>query len=242
MTQTALTREMALRIGLASRAMPGVDATRLLRALDAAVGLPPTPKRLRRLTALDLQAAASGELKDVDPASLQRAVDCLKDPVDLPEAGPAPQPEAYAEGDMPGSIRLACASNTAESLDGHFGSCARFLIYQVSSEGLRLIEVREAPAATGSTDDKNMQRARLIADCQVLYVVSVGGPAAAKVVKVGVHPIKYPAGGSAREHAARLQGVLAEGAPPWLARIAAGQGAAGQGAAAQGVSDEEAAA
>jgi hypothetical protein len=31
------------------------------------------------------------------------------------------------------SIRIACASNRGERLDGHFGSCARFLIYQVSA-------------------------------------------------------------------------------------------------------------
>ena len=38
----------------------------------------------------------------------------------------------YQEGDMPNSIRIAVASNTGEQLDGHFGSCHRYLIYQLS--------------------------------------------------------------------------------------------------------------
>ena len=33
------------------------------------------------------------------------------------------------------------------------------------------------------SEDRNMFRVDLIRDCQVLYVVSIGGPAAAKVVR-----------------------------------------------------------
>jgi Dinitrogenase iron-molybdenum cofactor len=53
---------------------------------------------------------------------------------------------------MPGSIRVACASNGGEALHGHFGSARRFLICQVSAETQRLIDARPtddsgAPAA-----------------------------------------------------------------------------------------------
>jgi nitrogen fixation protein NifX len=125
--------------------------------------------------------------------------------------------ESYAEGDMPGSIRVACASSRGELLDGHFGSAGRFLVYQVSSDEDRLIDVRVPDDA--SADDKNSYRARLIRDCQVLYVASIGGPAAAKVVKAGIHPIKDPQGGPARERIAALREVLAMKPPPWLAKV-----------------------
>ena len=104
-----------------------------------------------------------------------------------------PATEAYAEGDLPRSIRVAIASNHDEMLDGHFGSCERFLIYQVSPDAARLIAVRDA-LQTFHAEDRNAARAALVADCQILYLQSIGGPAAAKVVRAGVHPVKQPRG------------------------------------------------
>jgi nitrogen fixation protein NifX len=118
---------------------------------------------------------------------------------------------------MPGSIRVACASNNGEALDGHFGSCDRFLVYQVSPGTIRLIGVRPTLGAD-HTDDRNVARAAIISDCHVVYVQSIGGPAAAKVVRAGVHPVKIPGGGPARETLVRLQGTLNH-PPPWLAKI-----------------------
>ena len=122
------------------------------------------------------------------------------------------------ESAMPGAIRVACASNNDEQLDGHFGSCSRFLVYQVDETGFRLIDTRDTndPEARA---DKNAYRAGLIKDCQVLFVASIGGPAAARVVKAGVHPIKYPGGGSIRDRLSLLQQVIAGSPPPWLAKV-----------------------
>jgi nitrogen fixation protein NifX len=118
---------------------------------------------------------------------------------------------------MPGSLRVAIASNHNELLDGHFGSCERFLIYQVSPSEIRLVGVRST-LSTADAEDKNAARAELINDCQILGVQSIGGPAAAKVVRAGVHPVKRPIGGEARDMLAELQGRLLA-PPPWLAQI-----------------------
>jgi len=143
-----------------------------------------------------------------------------------------PQPLPYAEGDMPHSLRVAVASNTGEALDGHFGACTRFLIYQVSAAEARLIAVRPA-GQSGAEGDRTDERADLIADCHVLYVVSIGGPAAAKVVRRGVHPLKTPLGGYAPELLDALRHVLAGTPPPWLAKVL------GQTPAPRGWSDDE---
>jgi nitrogen fixation protein NifX len=128
-----------------------------------------------------------------------------------------PRPEAYAEGDMPGSLRVAVASNSADNLDGHFGSANRFLVYQVGRGTIRLVDVRPTLIAD-EAEDKNVARAELINDCQLVYVQSIGGPAAAKVVRAGVHPVKFPQTGPARAALERLQGTL-DAPPPWLAKI-----------------------
>ena len=216
MTQAGISEDIALRIALAARALRDISVARLVKALAEAVGLPPTVDKLSALKVKALEDALGEELRDVDSGALKEAVAFLKGEAN-PDTDPAPPLEAYSDGDMPGSIRVACASNKAEWLDGHFGSARRFLIYQVSAKENRLIDVR-VPEDAGARD-RNAYRANLIADCQLLYVNSIGGPAAAKVVKVDVHPIKDPDGGPARERMRALQRVLAGKAPPWLAKV-----------------------
>jgi len=223
MAAQAISRDVALRVGLAAKVLPGVDARRLLQILAEKCGQPLTEKRLAKITVTDLKtgfASADGE-EDGEDAGL--GMEYLKlavrylwgEEVDGP-ALPVAQP--YDEGDMPGSIRVAVASSGEQNIDGHFGSCPRYLVYQVSPEEVRLIDVRATDGAD-EADDKNAFRASLIGDCHVAYMQSVGGPAAAKVVRAGIHPIKLPEGGHAPEVLAQLQTVMAGTPPPWLAKI-----------------------
>ncbi|WP_295543407.1 dinitrogenase iron-molybdenum cofactor biosynthesis protein [uncultured Thiohalocapsa sp.] len=213
-----LSEDIALRIGLAARALPNTDPARLLEVLADSVGLPPTAAQLDGLTAKQFKAAVDGELAEVDAERLKAALALLKGQgadIEPPPPVEAPLTEAQARA---GSIRVACASNGGELLDGHFGSCRRFLIYQVAAGAQRLVDVREIDDSQAA-DDKNTHRASLIEDCQVLFVASIGGPAAAKVVKQDIHPIKCPQGGGARAQVTVLAGLLADQAPPWLAKV-----------------------
>ncbi|MEW8230820.1 MAG: dinitrogenase iron-molybdenum cofactor biosynthesis protein [Candidatus Thiodiazotropha endolucinida] len=217
MNASSISNDIALRIGLAARELPDTNAARMLSVLDDAIGLPPTDKKLSGLTVKALKSARDGELADVDTTALKSALGYLKGETSL-SAEPLPEVSAYSDGDMPGSIRVACASNKGEMLDGHFGSCKRFLIYQVSDKESRLIEIRDIDDAQAD-GDKNGYRASLIADCQVMFVASIGGPAAAKVVRVGAHPIKKPQMGPAIDEITKLQAVIGSKAPPWLAKV-----------------------
>jgi nitrogen fixation protein NifX len=202
---------------LAARALPDTDAARLLRVLDDAIGLPPTTKKLSSLKVKDLKSAADGEFSGFDTAVIKSALACLKGEHSL-TSEPLPEIQNYQEGDIPNSIRVAFASNKAEMLDGHFGSCQRFLIYQISADESRLIDIRGVDT-NADVEDKNAYRVTLIDDCQLLFVASIGGPAAAKVVRAGVHPIKKPQSGSIGDEIASLQSVVGDGASPWLAKV-----------------------
>ncbi|MBK1701417.1 dinitrogenase iron-molybdenum cofactor biosynthesis protein [Thiococcus pfennigii] len=217
MTRAPISDDIALRVALAARALPETPPARLLKVLADAVGLPLTAQRLETLTVRQLKAAADGELGEVDVPHLKGALAFLKGEA-IGDSTPPPPPEGEVRERLADSIRVACASNTGEALDGHFGSCRRFLVYQVWAEGNSLVDVREVDEAA-ITDDKNAYRAGLIGDCQVLCVASIGGPAAAKVVRADIHPIRFPEGGSARERVATLQRVLADKPPPWLAKV-----------------------
>lgn len=211
-------REVAQRIRMAVRTLPGVDAREFVMALTAKLGEPITEEKLTQVTVGDLKAMLQGDEivePDVAREQIKAAVRCLwgegAEDADVPVA------VDYAEGDMRGSLRVAVASNSREYLDGHFGSCLRFLVYQVSRSEVRLIGVRPT-LSSEEAQDKNVARARLIDDCHLVYVQSIGGPAAAKVVRAGVHPVKLPEGGPARATLARLQTSLVS-PPPWLAKI-----------------------
>ncbi|MBV2091971.1 MAG: dinitrogenase iron-molybdenum cofactor biosynthesis protein [Candidatus Thiodiazotropha sp. (ex Ctena orbiculata)] len=217
MSASPISEEIALRIGLAARALPDTEPARLLRVLADAIGLPPTGKKLSSLKLKDLKSAADGEFSDCDTEAIKEALSYLKGEHDL-ASEPLPEIEDYQEGDMPNSIRVAFASNKGEMLDGHFGSCRRFLIYQISAESSRLVDIRTVEN-NPDVDDKNAYRVSLIDDCQLLFVGSIGGPAAAKVVRASIHPIKKPQAGTISDEIASLQSVIGDDASPWLAKV-----------------------
>lgn len=217
----SITREAALRVALAARELGGAHGNIALRelvsALVARLDLPLTEAKLKTVTVADLQLILQGD----DVVETGTPKDQLKQAVRLlwgegVSGSDLPAPQPYVEGELPGSIRVACASNNSELLDGHFGSCERFLIYQVSPAVARLIDLRPTLEADHA-EDRNVARAALIKDCQVVYVQSIGGPATAKVVRAGVHPVKVGAGGTAMETLQQLQTAL-KSPPPWLAR------------------------
>jgi nitrogen fixation protein NifX len=215
-----LPRPTALRIGLAARVLPETTPDRLLRVLISALEMPITDEKLATLSVKTLKTALDGEFSEVDHAFLKQAVRFLKGEQGIEQDIGLPRPLPYRQGDLPDSIRVAFASNTGERLDGHFASCQRFLIYQVNADTARLIAVRpvEEPVLQPG-QDKSAHRVDLIRDCHILYIVSIGGPPAARVVNAGIHPIKNPESIAISELLPRLQAVLAGTPPPWLAKI-----------------------
>jgi nitrogen fixation protein NifX len=215
-------REAALRIAHAARILAPMEVKPFVSALAERYGLPLTEARLAEVTVEDLREILAGDDADAS-CRVGVSLDALKAVIRLfkgegVEGSDLPAIEPCAAEDLQNSIRVAIASNHGEALDGHFGSCERFLIYQVSPVApVKLIAVRGALDADRE-EDRNAARAALVADCQILYLQSIGGPAAAKVVRAGVHPIKQPRGGAAREVLARLQEHLVS-PPPWLARV-----------------------
>jgi len=223
MAAKPLSRELALRIGLAAKELPGVDARELMQVLVNKLSYPLTDKSLRKITVADIKQALSDSDNDTSKQAVNADQEVVKEAVrhlwgDELEMPGLPKLGLYQEGDMADSIRVAIANSTEEKIDGHFGSCPRFLVYQINTDEIRLIGIRPTDGSDAA-EDKNAFRAAIVDDCDVLYVQSVGGPAAAKVVKAGIYPIKLPEGGDGREALQRLQQTLAGNPPPWLAKI-----------------------
>lgn len=218
--RSRLPDHLALRIALATRELDGVDTARMVLTLLAITGGPLTEARLGRVRASRLRISLSEGLDTplFSERQLQRAISLLRGR-GVPLLEPAlPVAQAYREGDLPDSVRIACASDQGECLDAGFTGCRRFLIYQVSSRGSRLIDVR-TPGLGGEEPQRYALRSQLLEDCHLLYTLSIGGPASARVIRAGIHPIKVAAPVATREVIEKLQRALALGAPPWLAKI-----------------------
>ena len=218
-----ITREAALRIALAARAMPNATLPALIDLIQRRLGDELDEEKLRQVTVTMLKtgfASADGEEDGEDIGigleAMKLAVRILWGETQGDDS--LPKIESYEDGDMPGSVRVAVASDKGDTLSGHFGSCLRFLVYQVSPGEIRLVDIRDTMDAEFA-EDRNLWRAQLIGDCHVCYVVSIGGPAAAKVIRADIYPIKIPDGGPAVDVLAGFQKAMVDSPPPWLLKI-----------------------
>ena len=169
-----LNPQLALRIGLAARALPNVSLPCFVHILIDAVRMPLTDQKLKALSARELRSAGRGALRTVPGANLDRALRYLWDRIGIAIDDPAiPRPQPYRDGDLPGSVRVAVASNEGLALDGDFATCARFLVFQVGPTASRLIAVRATAPGQGA-DDRTAWRADLIRDCCILFVAKIG--------------------------------------------------------------------
>ncbi|OQK18606.1 dinitrogenase iron-molybdenum cofactor biosynthesis protein [Methyloprofundus sedimenti] len=217
-----LDRNLALRIALASRILPGVEVGDLVGLLHARVGAPLTDEKLKSVTVTNLKTGIGSHDGEEDGEDIAIGLENIKLAVrylwgEESEDENIPEIQVYQEGDLLNSIRVAVCSNTGALLDGHFGFCLRFLIYQLSKDDMRLVDIRSSIEADDS-DDRNLFRVNLIKDCHVAFMQSVGGPAAAKIVRADIYPIKVPEVIAATDKLTEFQSVF-DAPPPWFAKI-----------------------
>jgi nitrogen fixation protein NifX len=216
-----LSRELALRIALATRVLPGVDVPKLLSIMHDKVGSPLDDDKLKAITVTNLKTGIGSLDGEEDGEDIGIGLENIKLAVrylwgEEEEDEGLPEIQTYKDGDIPESIRVAVASNSAALLNGHFGSCIRFLVYQLSRTECRLIDIRSTVEAD-SAEDRNLFRASMIQDCHVLFIQSIGGPAAAKVIRADIYPIKVPEVIDAVKKLTEFQQVF-DAAPPWMAK------------------------
>jgi nitrogen fixation protein NifX len=116
------------------------------------------------------------------------------------------------------SMKVAFASTDRVHIDEHFGQAGEFYIWEVGPDEAAftgVVQVR-SEAEAGHSDDKIEARCAGLADCALVYVAEIGGPAAARLVQKKIHPIKSREREPIAEVVAKLQEVLRGNPPPWL--------------------------
>jgi len=113
-------------------------------------------------------------------------------------------------------MKIAFTTTDGTMIDQHFGQCESFQIWEVGPDQANFLESVKTEAHGSDEEDRIAARARILADCAIVYTMQVGGPAAAKLVAQKIHPMKTNTEVSLPETVAKLQEVLRGNPPPWL--------------------------
>lgn len=120
-------------------------------------------------------------------------------------------------------LRIAIATNDMQSLNAHFGGANRFSIWDVTSDDAHFVEALgfqdisdQSGLHKNEGEDKITPKVQALSGCKLLFILAIGGPAAAKVVNAGIHPVKLPAKESIPSIIKRVQEMMKGNPPPWL--------------------------
>ncbi|MEZ4485417.1 MAG: nitrogen fixation protein NifX [Syntrophotaleaceae bacterium] len=115
-------------------------------------------------------------------------------------------------------MKVAFASSDNHHIDQHFGWAEKFAIWDVQMDQACFAGMVQVQSDGADSEDKIAARASALSDCAIVYVTQIGGPAAAKLVALRIHPIKSKGEGEETipEVVEKLQQVLQGNPPPWL--------------------------
>lgn len=116
------------------------------------------------------------------------------------------------------TLRCAVASMDGEWINGHFSRCPIMYVYDVCESGTSIVGLRKMPEEAGEIG--HQERVNAINDCQLLFVAAIGGPAAARVIRADIYPMKVRNVEAIDQTLGRLCERLSSGSlPPWLKKV-----------------------
>ncbi|MDR3535339.1 MAG: nitrogen fixation protein NifX [Acetobacteraceae bacterium] len=123
-------------------------------------------------------------------------------------------------------LRIAVATQDLKSLNAHFGSARRFAVYDVTPNEHRFVEAvsfgdvsNESGSHAKDGDDRIGPKVDALTGCHLLFVLAIGGPAAAKVVSAHIHPVKLSKPEPIEDIISRVQTMMVGNPPPWLRKV-----------------------
>ena len=112
---------------------------------------------------------------------------------------------------------IAFASSDGFTIDSHFGTATMFELYKFTALPQGIIHTSLAAEDLNESIDKVNARIDMLKECAIVYCTQIGGPAAAKLVQSGIHPLKVPEGTLIVDELNRMNKVmLSKKLPPWL--------------------------
>ncbi|MEG3437039.1 nitrogen fixation protein NifX [Pannus brasiliensis CCIBt3594] len=119
-------------------------------------------------------------------------------------------------------MKVAFTTSDNVHINAHFGSAKQIDLYDVSPDGFNFLNtfVFGGDLEENGNEDKLVPKIEALSDCAIVYVSTIGGSAAARLIKHKVTPIK------ARSEEEKIDDILNElvktlkgNPPPWLRKI-----------------------
>lgn len=125
------------------------------------------------------------------------------------------------EGDtnMAEGIKVAFATKDMENVNAHFGGAREFVVYSVAKDGFSLSGVVQTDTDAMEGDDKTDFKVKALSGVNIMYCESIGGTAAAKVIRNGISPMKVQESRPIAEVLGELVDMLNGNTPPWIRKI-----------------------
>ena len=116
-------------------------------------------------------------------------------------------------------MKVGFATTDNILINDHFGWAKNFAIYEINREGFRFLENRHFEEDEIEELNKIDKKIEGLKDLKIIFVESIGGTAAARVVKSGIHPVKSKPNDKIEDVMKDLKTVLSGNPPPWLKKI-----------------------
>ena len=117
------------------------------------------------------------------------------------------------------AIKVAFASKDMETINAHFGGAKEFVVYDVSKDGFKLSGVIKTDTSAMEGDDKTDFKVKALSGVNIMYCESIGGTAAAKVIRGGINPMKVNEPRKIEEVLSELVTMINGNPPPWVKKI-----------------------
>lgn len=116
-------------------------------------------------------------------------------------------------------MKIAFTTTDRVHINAHFGATNEIDIYEISDDGYQFVETLtfNGEFKEDGNESKLTPKIEALAGCTIIYVMAIGGSAAARLIKKNVTPIKAR---SQEEEIAKVLNKLVKtlkgNPPPWL--------------------------
>ncbi len=116
-------------------------------------------------------------------------------------------------------LLVAFASSDMTTVDQHFGSSTRFVVYSVTSRTATFLHLTQFEETQQDGNESKLgAKIAALAGCAAVLCVAVGGSALRQLVAAGIQPIKVEPGSAIREALALLSDEINGTSAPWVVK------------------------
>ncbi|ERT08462.1 nitrogen fixation protein NifX [Lyngbya aestuarii BL J] len=119
-------------------------------------------------------------------------------------------------------MKVAFTTSDKVHINAHFGSARMIDVYDVTKQGYNFVNTLEFDdnLKEDGNEDKLVPKIEALSDCTLVYVLAIGGSAAARLIRKKITPLK--AQSEEEEVLAildKLVKTLNGNPPPWLRKV-----------------------